>query len=99
MLGGKLKASHAMELPFVFDNVDKGAGMVGKDVGLQPLADKMSGAWTAFARTGNPDHAGLSHWPAYETNRRATMIFNNECKVVNDPGKDERLAMTSLLHA
>ena len=96
VLDGKLKASHAMELPFVFDNVDRGAGMVGKDVGLQPLADKMSGAWTAFARTGNPDHAGLPHWPAYETNTRATMIFNNDCKVVNDPGKDERLAMASL---
>jgi carboxylesterase type B len=30
-------------------------------------------------------------------NTRATMIFNNECKIVNDPGKDERLTITSLL--
>jgi len=24
------------------------------------------------------------------------MIFNEECKVVNDPGKDERLAIASM---
>jgi hypothetical protein len=27
------------------------------------------------------------HWPAYETNTRRPMIFNDECKVVNDPLK------------
>ena len=85
-----------MELPFVFDNVDKAARMIGNAANLQTLADKISAAWTAFARTGNPYHAGLPHWPAYETNTRATMIFNNECKVVNDPGKDERLALATL---
>lgn len=96
VLGGKLKASHGIELPFVFGNVDKAAGLVGTGAELQPLADKVSSAWTAFARTGNPNHAGLPHWPAYDASTRATMIFNNECKVVNDPGKDERLAMASL---
>jgi para-nitrobenzyl esterase len=96
VMGGKLKAPHGIELPFVFDNLDKSARMVGSGTDLQPLADRVAGAWTAFARTGNPDHAGLPHWPAYETSTRATMIFNDECKVVNDPGKDERLAMTSM---
>jgi len=96
VLGGKFKAVHAVELPFVFDNVDKSPGWVGTGADLQPLADKVSNAWIAFARNGNPTHAGLPHWPAYETSTRATMIFNNECKVVNDPGKDERLAMSSL---
>ena len=96
ILGGKLRALHGMDLPFVFDNVDKTIRWVGTGADLQPLADKVSGAWTAFARTGNPTHAGIPSWPAYETSTRATMIFNEECKVVNDPGKNERLAMTSL---
>ena len=95
-LGGKLKASHGMELTFVFDNVDKAPGWVGTGTSLQPLADKVSAAWAAFAHSGNPNHVGLPQWPAYDTSTRATMIFNNECKVVNDPGKDERLAMASL---
>ena len=42
----------------------------------------------AFARTGNPDHMGLPYWPAYEASTRATMIFDDECKVVNERGKD-----------
>lgn len=96
VLGGKLRATHTIEVPFVFDNVGKVPYRVGRGADLQPLADKVSSAWVAFARTGNPDHTGLPHWPAYETSGRATMIFDKECKVVNDPGKDERLAMASL---
>jgi para-nitrobenzyl esterase len=94
--GGKLKAAHGVELPFVFDNVDTGSRLAGEGAGLRPLADKVSNTWVQFARTGNPNHAGLSHWPPYDANTRPTMIFNDECKVVNDPGKDERLAMASL---
>jgi para-nitrobenzyl esterase len=94
--GGKLKAMHGVELPFVFDNVDKVLRWIGEGVGRQPLADKVSSTWAEFARTGNPNHTGLPHWPAYETGTRATMIFNDECKVVNDPGKDERLAIASM---
>ncbi len=97
MLGGKLKAMHGAELAFVFDNVDKVPRWIGKGAGLQPLADKVSSTWAEFARTGNPNHPRLPHWPAYETTARATMVFNNQCEVLNDPSKDERAAMTSLL--
>jgi para-nitrobenzyl esterase len=99
VLAGKLKAAHAMEIPFVFDNIDRVPGLIGNAPELQPLADKVSHAWAAFARNGNPKHAGLPYWPAYDSKMRATMILNNECKVVNDPGKDERLAISSLLKA
>jgi para-nitrobenzyl esterase len=80
----------------VFDNVDTQNGVIGTGADRQPLADKVSGAWTAFARSGNPAHAGIPKWPAYTTSERATMIFNDECKVVNDPGRDERLAISTL---
>jgi len=63
---------------------------------LAPLAAKVSAAWAAFARSGNPNAKGLPHWPAYTPTDRATMVFNDECKVVNDPGKDERLAISAL---
>jgi para-nitrobenzyl esterase len=96
VLGGKLKSPHAIELAFVFDNVDKATGMTGTGADLQPLADKVSSAWVAFARTGNPNHSGIPKWPAYDTGARATMIFNDECKLVGDPAKDERLAMSAL---
>ena len=96
VLGGKLKSPHGIEMGFVFDNTDKTTGMNGTGADLQPLADKVSGAWAAFARTGNPSHAGIPKWPAYTPTDRATMVFNDECKLVNDPGKEERLAMISL---
>ena len=96
VLGGKLRSPHGIELAFVFDNTDKTVGMNGTGADLAPLAAKVSAAWAAFARTGNPNAKGLPHWPAYAPTDRATMVFNDECKVVNDPGKDERLAMSAL---
>ena len=95
-LGGRLRAGHFADVPFVFENLGEAAPLVGTGADLQPLADKLSSAWVAFARTGNPNHAGLPHWPPYDAGTRATMIFNDECKVVNDPGKNERLAMSNL---
>jgi para-nitrobenzyl esterase len=96
VLAGKLRSPHGIELAFVFDNTDKTTGMNGTGVDLAPLAERVSAAWAAFARTGNPNTPGLPHWPAYEASTRATMIFNDECKVVDDPGKDERLAISGL---
>jgi para-nitrobenzyl esterase len=87
-LGGPVGACHALELPFVFDTLDLGAQqMLGAMLGPeppQPLADAMHGAWTAFAATGNPG------WAAYEPSRRATMRFDVESSVVDDPRAFER---------
>lgn len=96
VLGGKLRSPHGIELAFVFDNTDKTTGMNGAGADLEPLAEKVSAAWAAFARTGNPSAKGLPHWPAYDASTRATMIFNDECKVVDDPGKDDRIAISAL---
>ena len=56
---GKLKAFHTLEIPFVLDNVDEAKSMTGSGADRYPLQEKMSGAWAAFARTGNPNHKGL----------------------------------------
>ena len=34
--------------------------------------------------------------PVYNITQRATMILGSECKVVNDPNREERLALASL---
>ena len=93
---GKLKAFHTLEIPFVTDNVDNAQSMTGTGQDRYALADKMSAAWAAFARTGNPGHKGLPNWPKFNPTQRATMIFNNECKVVNDPNGEERKALAAL---
>ncbi len=57
------------------------------------LADKVSDAWIAFARTGDPNTPKLPHWPAYDAKDRATTAINNVSKLVNDPLREQRLAM------
>ena len=53
----------------------------------------MSEAWLAFARTGDPATPALPDWPAYEPDRRATMVFNLESRVVDDPYPAMRKAL------
>lgn len=93
---GKLRSYHTLDIPFVFENVDIAQSMVGAGQERYALADKMSGAWAAFARSGNPNHKGLPKWEPFQETQRATMIFNNECKAANDPYRDERLARKDL---
>lgn len=85
---GLLGACHALEIPFVFDTLDKGANqMMGGLLGPSPpqaLATAMHRAWVSFARTGDPQ------WPRYETSRRATQRFNAVSQVVDDPRARER---------
>lgn len=78
---GKYKALHCMELPFVFDNINLANKMTGGGEEAHQLADKMSSAWLNFAKTGNPNHAGLPEWPAYNSNNTATMHFDVTCDV------------------
>lgn len=86
--GGLMGACHALEIPFVFDTLDKGAQqMLGPMLGEAPpqaLADAMHKAWIAFATTGDPG------WPRYDSGRRATMRFDAASRVVDDPRAWER---------
>ena len=61
------------------------------------LAEKVMDAWLTFARTGDPNHAGLDPWPAYDTERRATMEFGQSCQVVDAPQDAERRAWEGIL--
>jgi para-nitrobenzyl esterase len=60
------------------------------------VAHRMSAAFASFARSGNPNHADLPMWPAFNARDYPTMIFGNDCKVVNDPNRQERLALKAI---
>lgn len=94
--GGKWKSPHSLDLAFVFDNVAKSESMVGKGEEQRALAEQMSGAWLAFARSGNPNHKGLPQWPAFRASERATMVFDAKSRAVNDFRGDERQVLASL---
>lgn len=93
---GKLKSLHCLDIPFATATVDGAKSMTGSGNDRYALESKMSGAWAAFAKTGNPNHKGLPNWPKFDTKTRATMILDNECKVVNDPNGPERRALAAL---
>lgn len=88
--GGKWKSPHALEIGMVFDNVAKSEAMSGISPQAQKVADQMSAAWLRFAKTGDPG------WAPYDALRRATMLFDVESRVVDDPDRELRLLLSQL---
>ena len=84
----KLKATHALEIPFVFNNLGKAGvdAFIGKGSLPQSVADEMHSAWTGFIRDGDPG------WQTYELDDRATMCFDEVSTVEMDPGQFRREA-------
>jgi para-nitrobenzyl esterase len=69
------------------------ANLTGGGPEAMALADKVSDAWIAFARTGDPNTPKLPRWPRFNPADRPTMVFNNVSKVESDPIREQRLAM------
>jgi len=90
ILDGRPRAFHCAEIAFAFYNTDVAASMTGGGDDARVLAAKVSDAWINFARTGDPNHAGLPKWPAYKPEQGAVMVFDNRCAVRNDPDRAER---------
>jgi para-nitrobenzyl esterase len=84
--GGRLGACHALEIPFVFDNLDQEENRAMVDENPpQQLADAMHKAWVSFATRGEPG------WPRYDLARRTTMRFDVQSEVVDNPASTTRL--------
>jgi para-nitrobenzyl esterase len=70
-------AIHAAELAYVFRNLSGWPGAPSppsaKDIAL---SDLMSSYWVNFARSGDPNGAGLPAWPAFDEKEMKTMIFD-----------------------
>lgn len=89
VLGGKIGTFHASELAFAFDNVERCAKLTGGGADALAMGRRMSEAYTSFARTGKPSAAGLPAWPEVGKDE-ATMIFDNDSKIVRGPEKTGR---------
>ncbi|WP_309054316.1 carboxylesterase family protein [Streptomyces sp.] len=90
-LNGKLGATHAVDLPFVFalahlPPLHGPAALLGPDRPPADLADRVHGTWVRFATTGDPG------WDPYDTERRATMRIDAEWTRIDDPRGRERRA-------
>jgi len=87
-------AWHTAELAFCFDNTKRCEQGTGNTAEAQALAKKMATAWVNFARTGNPSQPGLA-WTPSDATRCQTMIFDNHCRMVEDPDGELRRILSS----
>jgi para-nitrobenzyl esterase len=90
-LDGELGATHAVELPFVFDvahlpQLRGPAALLGPDEPPADLASRMHETWVRFARTGDPG------WDPYDDEHRVTMRIDAEWTQADDPRSRERQA-------
>jgi para-nitrobenzyl esterase len=88
--GGKWGAPHTLDIPLVFDNIDKKGSLTGSSAEAQKLADQMSETFIAFARTGDPNNQAIPRWERYQLPRRQTMLFDVQSQQADDPRGPER---------
>jgi para-nitrobenzyl esterase len=84
ILDGLPGAWHTAELQFCFDNTKRCEQGTGNTPEAQALAKKMASAWAQFAATGKPSVPGVA-WEASDPDTNKTMVFDNQCRMVNDP--------------
>jgi para-nitrobenzyl esterase len=83
-LDGVAGAWHTAELAFCFDNTQRCEQGTGDTPEARVLAKKMATAWANFARTGNPSQRGLE-WTPSDPDKCQTMVFDNDCRMEDDP--------------
>ena len=93
-LDGLAGAWHTADLAFCFDNTARCEQGTGNTPEAQRLARTMAGAWATFARTGNPSQAGLN-WSPSDPVRCQTMVFDDQCRMVDDPEGESRRILLS----
>jgi para-nitrobenzyl esterase len=94
ILDGVTGAWHTAELQFCFDNTKRCEQGTGNIPEAQALAKKMAASWAEFAATGNPTIPGLK-WSPTDPETNKTMIWDNECRMVNDPeGEARKIILT-----
>jgi len=87
VMGGVLKACHALEIGFVFGKYD--AVFCGTGPEADKLSECMQEAWLAFAKTGNPSCKCMGDWPEYGS-KRMTMVLRKDSHVEAAPFEAER---------
>jgi para-nitrobenzyl esterase len=73
VLGGILGAHHSLDLRLVFDTAGR-TPVTGSRPRRLELAREMADAWSGFARSGDPSHAGIGPWRPW-SEAQTTFVF------------------------
>jgi para-nitrobenzyl esterase len=79
-------AFHSIDIALVFGTLGARGALTGTGADARAASAAMQAAFVAFARTGDPGPG----WPRYDLQRRATMIFDTESQVKDDPRRWQR---------
>lgn len=82
----RLKATHALEIPFVFNTLRSSGvdAFIGGGELPQAVSDEMHSVWTSFIQGDEPG------WPKYDLEKRTVKHFDNNSSLV-DNGELQRL--------
>jgi para-nitrobenzyl esterase len=82
---GGLGAAHAVEIPYVFDTIDRPTArpLIGGSPS-RAAADRVHRVWVDFVTHGDPG------WAPYDTSRRTTGLLAEDLTPVDDPAGAER---------
>lgn len=78
------------DIALAFDNLAAPGSLTAPSPGAQGVAGRVSESFIALARNGDPNTAAIPVWPKYELDRRATLVFDLDTRVVDDPRGAER---------
>ncbi len=86
-------APHGIDIPFPFATIDVDGwdGFVADAADAMGLAATEQQLWAAMARDGAPSAEGLE-WPAFDADRRATLVLGRAVELVDDPNGPVRRA-------
>lgn len=82
-------AVHGTDVSASFYNYRDGVGGTGSPQ-EKALWQRFAAAWVSLAKTADPNNPKVPHWAPYDATQRATMIFDNEIRLENDPRGDIR---------
>lgn len=94
LFDGRMRAFHCLDICFWLKNTDLMLTHTGGGKRPRDLSIKMTDALLSFMRTGNPNCASLPEWPEYTAEKGATMMLNDEYKVVYDPDREARKSLS-----
>src|SRR3981189_1714467 len=97
------KATHAVEIPYVFNNLraprvypDASSPELGSaSASERALAERVSSYWVNFGRTGDPNGSGLPPWPVFRDASAPPMIIGD----IKETPSPQGLALYDKLYA
>ena len=81
-------AAHGSEIAYVLGTFDASRGMAWTDAD-RALSAQIQAYWVNFATTGDPNGAGLPHWPAFTEAKEVAMRFDGSPHAVPMPNLDK----------